>query len=516
MKIEIDSSSSTGLSSVKMTHGDESITWDVSAYARTSERAASLDTDKIFEEINAYWATLKIERLDAIWEIYKKIRIVLDTNYDSISIENKLQKLVKQLYDLMPLAEITHWTKFHSNVRIPTNLKDTYGPQESQERTYLRGDYEQLAVLAIALRPMVPVWGEFIFTIKREVGNTDKELHALKLLYYSELVRSVPFMRLRTFVESSVAHTPQQGPSLTAVLGGLGSTELPEWVLALTCVRRLALGEVSSQDDSSNIITNVYQYVVNTLKSMDRKFGGKFGGKVSDKIQPGGSSEEAKASVVEGYKVKQEVPDGDLVTVNIYTENPIGMAAQVEPELNPELVQLCLHHVHTLDNQSIQPHQVTLVQWLLDPVLPRRGIPLLQKPALLRAMAVTQALLWHWGFYDIAALVTATPLISDQNMLVGAMKSRGRIPRELMAELAVVFPHHSPGRGKQQTQHQLNVGAKAVDLFVELITRSDWTLHAPLDLIERTSRVDNTKKLIVPADIRAQLAKLLIQIATAR
>lgn len=513
MKIEIIKNNTLGAFQILLSHGEESSRWDISAYARTSDRAASLDTGQMFEEINAYWATLPPSQQKAIWEIYQEVKEILETDFALSTIHLRLQKCVKRLYDLMPMHEIHKWFHFHGRVRIPTTLKEHYGPQDPQDRTYLRGDYVDLVVLAIALRPMVPIWGAYISSTKKETGSTFKELMALSLLYQCYLVHAPSFNRLKTFVEASVKHSMDQGPSPTAVLGGMGSTELPDWVFALTMVRRLAVGEISAPDDSSHIITNVYQYISNTLKSMDRKFGGKFGGKVSEKMQPTSGSEEDKTSVVEMYKVKQEVSDGDLVIVNVYTENPFEMALRVEPALDLKRVEQCLQAVKALENLPLQPHQITLVQWVMAACLPVRGIQLLMKPALLRAIAVTQAVLWHWEFHDLAALASASPLINARDVMVAGLESRTRIPKDLMAQLEQLYPHYQQQRGKQTTPRQVNVAARAVDAFCDLVTRSDWQLHVPTDLLVLTSRHENTKKLVIPGDIRALLAKLIIKIA---
>ena len=93
------------------------------------------------------------------------------------------------------------------------------------------------------------------------------------------------------------------------------------------------------------------------------------------------------------------------------------------------------------------------------------------------------------------------------------MESRGRIPKELISELERLYPHYPQKYGKQTSVRQLNVAARAVDGFCELISNSDWQLHAPLALIEQSSRLEGTKKLLVPGDIRTHLARLIIKIA---
>lgn len=508
---------------LELSHGNEKQQWDVSLYApRSSEKAAQLDDVRLFEEINGYWAWIPMDRQLAIWQIYTKIRDVLDNNFDIAALHQKLQTLVKQLYDTMPLAEIRHWRAFHSRVRIPNSVKEEYGPDDNHVRTYLRADYVDLVALAIAVRPMVPIWGEYINSTRRETGNVFKELMALSLLYYTKLQNPDPaspdpdpMERLRMFVEAVMRNTmSEKGPSATAILGGLGSVEQPDWVMALTVVRRLAIGEISAADDTSHIVTNIFNYIGSTLRSTDKKIGGKFGGKVNEKNPPSNSTaEEANASIVEMYKVTQEVSDGAKVTLNVYTRQTLTMAQRIWPEIDTNKLGLCLQAAQNLARQPIHDHHTVLVQWVMAPCLPPRGVPLLAKPALLRTIGVTQAVLWEWGFYDLAVMASATPLPTHRGEMIASLESRTRIPKDLMEELQVLYPHYAQPRGKQYTTRQSNVAARAIDEYCELIARTDWQLHAPAELINLSSRLPNTKKLIIPSDIRAQLARLIIRIA---
>lgn len=530
MKMELIQPGMVGQPVLQLSHRKETLIWDVGMYVpRSPEKALEFNSNRLFEEINAFWEYLPMEKQDALWSIYQYMHNVLETNYDIAAITTRLLAPVKQLYDIMTLDDIRHWRAFHSRIRIPGTLKDEYGPDDPPDRIYLRSHYIELVVLVIALRAMVPVWGAYINNTRDESGNMHKEYMAMHLLRHSSLVsdgsgdggefdihdikRQTPMQRLTVFVDGWVHHILERGPSATVILGGLGSTELPEWVLANTVIRKLAISEISATDDASNVITNVYNFISNALKSMDKKIGGRFGGKVNEKNPPSSSaaSEEANASIVEMYKVKQKVTDGDLVALNVFTEQPEVMAVKVDPTLNLSKLAPCFIAVQVLENQPIYPHQTLLTQWVMAPALSARSIPLLSKPALLRAMCVTQALLWHWECFDLAVLVTATPLIPGAGEVSASLESRGpRIPKDLLEELQVKYPHYQQPRPKQSTARQVNVASKAIDGFCDMVVRSDWYLNAPIELVALSSRLPNSRKLIVPSDIRAQLANLIL------
>lgn len=514
MKIELDTSKSLGQPTVILSHRGQSSQWNVSAYyTRGQDKSPTVEDNRMFDEINAYWEQLSPERQQQIWNCYQRARDILDTHYDIDALRKPLMEVVKLLYDLMPIAEIGYWAKWR-NIRLPSNLKEHYDPRDVPERTYLRADYQGLVVLAIALRPMLPIWGEFIDSTQKESGNAFKEYQALGLLRYSSLIESEPMQRLRVYITATMDQAQTQVLSSSAVLAGLGSAELPNWMLSLTVVRRLTIGEISARDDNSSLISNIHSYIQNNAKSLDRKIGTQlFGGngKVSDKTTPDKSAEDQKASIVEMYKVKQEVPDGDLQILNVYTEDVVRMLIAVDESVDPAKLQRAMECMGPMEYAAIQPHQITLVQYVMK-CLPARGVPQLNKEALLRSLAVTQACLWEWGFFDLAVLATASPLPVRPDEMRPGIESRGRIPKEIMEELQIKWPHYRQGRGKQVTLRQQNPVAKAVDKFCDLITNVDWQLHAPSELIALSSRLENTKKLIVPADIRAHVARLILKV----
>jgi hypothetical protein len=522
MKIEIADDDRDNPRSVKVVHDGNELFFNVATYTKTYDRSESVNPHKMFDELNEYWATCTNEQLNRIWDVYMRSHQALKFQTDINVIEKMVRRYVAEMYAQVNLSSIRDWVVFKSNILIPSSLKDQYEESELQDyrdRTYLRSHYIDLVAMTLGVRMMVPLWGEFIGVSEGDTGQF-KEYVAMKLLYDSHIVVSPAMTRLRDYVRSTIVNSKENNVSAAAILVGISTTELPDYVTAMAVVRRLAIGDVSPPDENSHIITNIHQYIGNTLRSLDRKFGGKqFGGRVTDKNEATNNRngpDEQTVSVAEMYKVKQEVPDGELVALSVYTENVHAMAAKVDASIDPALVDACLASVMKLDKEPVLKHQVTLVQWTLKDVLPTRAGESLDKPAIMRAMAVTQALLWHWGYFDIAALVTATalPITNSYGYGGGIGDGRGRIPKELMDQLQLLFPHFVTGKGKQQSLRSINVGSKAIDTFADIVTASNWRLNCPNELVEKTNRIENTKRMLIPGDLRIQLGRLILFINT--
>jgi len=253
-----------------------SLEFNISTYTKTSDRSESVDTTKMFNEINSYLATRPQQELDAIMSVYERAHEVFQHQYELSALEKTLQKLTQELDSYLDLKAIRDWVVFHSKIGIPASVHETYADNDMQDyvdRTYVRKDYLDLVAMTIALRPMVPIWGEYIAMNETVTGSNMKENVAFMLLYYTKLVVSEPMERLRRYVAATIANSKENTVNAAAILTTLGSTSTPDWVTSLAVVRRLAIGEITITDDNSSIVTNIFQYIGNTLRSLDRKFG---------------------------------------------------------------------------------------------------------------------------------------------------------------------------------------------------------------------------------------------------
>jgi hypothetical protein len=500
MKLSVIDPESGKMTMVLMEHMGEEMVWNTVTYERTSFH----NINTFFDDINRYWSSLDLETQTKIWKIYQEMMVVMNTTGGIVQLHFKMRDLTRKLYELHDLDELRRSVLFYGDIKIPSSMKTEYGPKDIKPRTYLRDDYLDLVIFTIALRPMVPVFGEYIERIRKEVGSTQKEHQAMGILSTSKLYATKALERLRTYVYSSVEY---EDVSISAVLEGLGSDELPEWLLNRSIVRKVLVGEVNVPGDKSTIISNIYNFILSNNRSMDRNFKGK----VTDKRQPKDGSDEDNISLVEAYKVKQEVSDGAIILASVYTESAMEMANRVDPNVDMQKVQLSLNELCRLEFLDIKPHHLTLTQWVMSSAISARSIPSLNKPALLRAMGVTQGILWSWGFDYLALLMSAKPLVVNEDDMVGVVESRTRIPKDYLDQLVEKYPYYQKTSSKMQNERQSNVGAKAIDTLAKEIYQHDWVVTGPKQLVSEILP-RGTEVFIVPPDLKSQLSQLLLRI----
>ena len=481
-------------------HNGAEVKWNATIFDRTDFR----NIPHLFREINGYWAHLPADRQYRIWLGYKAISEQFETTSERTRLAMNIAGLLDQMYADMPMEELDRWIGFHGAVKFPPDGSlllehDPYDPNPG--RTYLKRDYNGLVTITAALRPMIPIWGEYMRRVKDEVGSEYKEYIAIRLLRNTHVMRSEPIERLRRYVDATLSVSANQ--SNAYIISGLGSEETIEWLLAMVCIRRIAVGDIDASDTRGNIITNVFGFISNTLRDFDKRFGGGVRDKNPDK-----DTGEDEGSILESFKVKQEVSPGDIILYNVYAEDPKAMAIKIDPTIDLKLLDLALSRVDRLQNASLSKHHITLCQWVLHRVLPPLAIPLLLKPGLLRSLAVTQALIWHWGIYDIAALVTATRHFADDEIV--PFDSKVRITPSTLEQLLALFPHLMPADKNQTSEKKSNYAIAAISLLIRELSGCMWQYHAPPELLKHCTGVDGDRRAALQPSTPEQIGLLII------
>ncbi len=501
MEIQITSLETNidSLGDIIMRHQGEEIIWSGSSY----ERARFNNVNGLFSQINDYWAKLTENRQQNIFDVYKRIKHVLDTVTDFNRSHQRLQVLVKDLYELHNLQEIIKMVMLDSRIVIPPSVKECLGPKDSKDLTYLKIDYQELMAMAVYFRPMVPVWSEYIRNYKEHTGNIYKESLAFALLSLSQAANIGPLERLSWYIDKNI---DGEKTSIAAILGGLGSADLPGWLLALAVVRRLAVGEITAPDGSVNIISNIYNFLVNSLDGLDRRFGGR----VAEKHNPNNQMGDDNMSAPENYKIKQEFSLADIDGAAVSIDNLdklIHMAKSVDITIPEELVIKCVTGVQGIANAAFQN---AIAGWCCKNTTSPRIIGHLLYDERCNVYGVAQAILWHWGFFELAAMQTALPIMGERAAFYGG-QSMARLTRDIQDKLLEMYPHYqltSDNKGSRGRQD--NVAVPAIEAITPSAVANRWNFKGPAELGEITGLTGSA--FVCPPDFKNMIARFLIRL----
>lgn len=488
--------------SVTTRHGEESLVWSTSTYNKLKFH----DVGRIFKELNEFWATKSEADQQDIFDAYKEIFTALKEVEDARSHLSHIRAQVQRIFKHYTAADVANIIQ-NVDVVYTSSMPNDFGRGGDDGRTYRRSDYYQLVQLALRLRPMVPIFGQYVRLVKDHSGTHYKENAAVTLLKSTDVLENPAMEKLMRYMESTLVNFQHQR---TAVMGHMGSDEVPYWLAARAIFRRVALGEIDSGSDTSSIVTNVYNFVKSQLESLPRNFGSIVRAKT--RVNEGSSSTEENISVLESFKIRQQISDGDKVTINAFCREAEYIAQRIDPTIPEELISEFTRITGAWAARRIQPHQGTLVKWVLSGVISPRYFDVVGRESALKCIGATQALLYHWGYVNIAALMTAEPLDDPNVAPMTSLWQRDQISKETMAQLRAMYPHYRAPTKKDQTLDDVNPGSIAVQNVADDVYKSDWVYCGP-ELLVGEIKVSDVNTILVPPDFRNQLAQILMRVA---
>lgn len=508
MEITIEGYTRNSISIIKIAHPG-TVTDLMFSAAGYPPNTNIINRDELFREANLFIGKKPKEWQDQLFEVYRSVGEILDSITDSNTMQDLLAEQVQQLYTLIQFDDLLDYIYSDREIRFPSNLANSYSEQERltqtyRERTYLKTEYVQLVALTLGLRFMFPIWGAYLPLIGKD-QKTVKETKAFNLLNNTSLRDCDTFARLDTYVRANLT---DEEASLAVIMAGLSTAEIPNYLLALASIRKLALSPIIPSCDDDHLMKIVYNFVTGNANRLDSRFQYNLCRKAN--IVDGG--EEDNSSVWDAFKMKQEVSEGDQKIIEIFLKDIWGVVLRLEPEMRETVFKACEKNAQNLIELEIEPHHTVLVQWVLSPLITPAAVDSFSINILLPCLAATQAVLWHWGFRELAMLVTAQRFVPDEDEFVQPIVGRSKIRKELVQELDVLYPYSYQETKVNGYTVSANPAIRGIDTLVAELSRHEWQPNGPNALIKEIDYLQATRRHTISGDIKNQLAELLIRI----
>jgi hypothetical protein len=507
MKFEVAelSNNKKGVQAIALVSGNDILPWPTKGY----KSASIADPLSLFDDLNDFISRYPKEKQDDLWRIYSEISNAFKAEPPQEELDKILKNQIAKIYSIVKYSDVRTFVYQSGTISFPPNLKTEYSENDKRTRnyevrTYLKEEYVDLVILVMAFRFMVPIWGEYVAAVSKDSGNLFKEAIALDLLSKSEIVEWGPFKRLRSYVEFSI---DDNRIGLSVLFGGLSTVELPKHLMGLAVVRKLAVSPLQPKADGDNLIKILYNFVTGTNTRMDSRFGGNVGTKRLIKE----NGEEDNSSVWDMYKINQDIPDGDKMLIEVFTENPLLMAEKIYPDIDLKKVEVCLARTAKLENLGDYPHQLALCKWVVGKVIPPDGVEVLSKKALLRTLAVTQAVLWQMEMFELALLVTASKVEMDDDVIFTPIES-SKIEKLLVERLHVLYPYWRQETGKLDPNKRTNLAVRAIEKVTKEANVCEWMHNSPKEIANAFGGISITKTWRLSSDIRSQLARMILSL----
>lgn len=487
-------------------HNGEKLTFNIGCYDRKL-----FEEYDVFEHINQYWSLCTPQKQDQIFQCYKGFEEAFDAGHDRDPLADALIEQVKKIQLLHPLDEMEYFLQVRArNFFIPDVFEKEYKESTdrpgSREQTYIIDDYSKLVSLIMCLRPLIPIWGEYISRTRQDSGTLFKEYYAYKLLYGSQLAECKGIEKLIVYIQRTLVNEKQ---TTAAIIKGISTEDFPIWILSLVLVRKLCVADIRGMDPKNTIITLLYRFIAMKIKGTENSFNTT----IKEKQFNESTSDDSNLSRLESYKLRHELTPGDIVILEYSLRDPYDVAKRLAPTISEQLVYDSLHGCQKLFEIDITDMHLTLLQWVFKPVISPRGIMYLSKSTIIQCLGVCQAVLIHRGHYALAGLSAATYNKGDGSITITGVDSRARIPKEMIEKINQIYPfdRRAGSKNKVRTQNQVMV---AIDKFSDSVAKHSWTLTAPETYWPLMNAGHNSRRFAIPHEMKVLIAMLIIEIGT--
>lgn len=474
----------------------------------------------IFSHINGYYRSLSGARQNAIFRKMLDIRTVLDETFSALELITKLKPLVAQLVEMHPFGEIRMHLIVSGEVSVPATVKESFdtGLQQpgSREQTYIRQEYLDLITTATVLRVVYPIFIEFVSRTIRVVGTDAKEMYAFSILADSYLMEHPALARLNRYIAGCLERRVASS-DLALIINGLGSENLPYFVLAFVVVKKICCGDIRGIGDSGSMIHVIWQ-TVNGLLTADRGAGG--ANRIALKRNPGEGRDDSDAagSRLEGSKIYTSLSLSQIGIMAHAAHNALTLARHVCPEIDEGLLQeLLVANRNARLRSEITDAQITLAQWVLGKAVSPAAFPHMDSGKMINALSAAQAILWHYGFEHLAGILTATPVRghNDAVMLTGTV-GRVRLSQDIMLELSECYADTLPvscDSDEARVKHMRNSEVmRAVANLSSALQANDWHTSLPAHYNARVTGNPLDRRLVPMSEIITMITQVVIKI----
>lgn len=456
-----------------------------------------------FDVINRFLELLSNDRADKLFLQYRRFLDQRQYHMDRV-VQNHMERddsfrrIVKELFTIVDYESVYDWMDKNVKIEYPEKVEQFLGDGRDPDRTYIQEDYKALTALGLTLRLVVPIWVQYIYDHGDAIGNDRKELMALKLLDMTNIIYSEPYERFVRFIEATNDCVENVKNTYKTIVG-VGSEEQLEISKTRKIVRRVAFIDPLIGD---GIIQAVFNEIKNQPTDTQRSQH-----KIKDKKKTASRSEEEETSVIEQYRIKEELPKGDTRSISYYLENLLYLQS-TDSSFTRSEINILKRLIKELirDGHEVDKHNLMMAVFFVKGI-PPESIEVVDREYQIAACVSVYALMVKWGKYDLALL--ALGKLEDNTDDIGPAPSANRstIPAELDRQLDELYPY------RRKAKSNANVCKEAISkLFGEVSGCLIRPIYSPEHHDLFKDSILHQGYFVAPRTVSVDLAEMIVRI----
>ena len=503
---------SFAMSRAMLTHGDlPPLEFSISTFGKDSFSSEGIE---LFYFLSSYWESLSAQENLEIYQLYKQFQDVTDTVLDKDERSTLITDISTKLMLYHNSEKVKNWISNNPEIKIPEDIPETcvedIDRNVTHDRTIVRQDYLKIISLSLVLKAMVPIWGEYIPTIRNEAGTSHKEIYAFNLLKDTEYYFCRAVEAITKYIEATVKEDKFNPNILNQ---GIGSEDYGRLMMCTTCVRKVSIADISGRTNVPNVIKLIYKSIVSKIQNLDRDYESGIKNKDEESKSDSKGNDENKLSVWERYRIVFDQDIGTVTELNHSARNFNVIVSKLGLLAHEELLIKCVESSRQLIDKPLEEPQLTILKWVIrDAVIPR-AIPYVETiETITTLMGIVQAKLWMEGHKYLSILSTCYKRTNNDGILIPAPGSKDHIPKELKDEIAAIYPCREKTLDRRDSAKEANLTLQSIDELTVGLSRFVWRPTADADMLQEIFPGDKIVRVPIRPSIKIDIAKLVLDV----
>jgi hypothetical protein len=486
---------------LRIFYGNETL--DVSILSLVPKKISNDPYEPI---VNNYLSTLLLTDQKRIFEIYKEVAQVSESNYSAMSRDyyTLLEDRLDELVNILNLDRINAYLERYPNlIAYPDDISETFIPDPdltiTEDKTYLKKDYRDLVGLLVLLRCCVPVFVYYYTNLKpttKQSPSTKQFMFATLLLFTkSSLFESNVYLKLLAYVKA-IQETFNTGSDSKfdqyVINEGLSKDDIITSIIAEILLNKLLFLDVS--DPKNKIISFIYQTINVKSKSMASK-----GSMIKNKKETSNKNIEDK-SYFEDYRKSSDIAIGTVAEIQYACGqlDKIILTLNAGNYFNLKEYEEQLVYSRDLIHAPIFNVQIHLLGWFLNRYIDPRALFYVDKTRLVELLSLAHVITWNMGHKFVSLLLVSSISEEDNNLFMSIRKTINKAIRDKLS---------TKYRFIMDEEGNIDPIEKTIETVCNDIISHQWV---PYTNIEKLCEYNKTRRLSViniPTHLADEIAK---------
>jgi len=472
-----------------------------------------LDELSQYDTLNKYCNYKGLEFKNTLYSKYiAAARVITGIVFKEATLQDLID-ILHSVIDMFDTADVEYFLTDVLKIAIPDNLQEVFNDRIESDglgtrvQTYLKSDYIQLATLTVIMKAVLPIAGDYAKSKESEISNGHKEYILYSLISGHPINDYPAAIKLKAWIDILIALCLPDKDTLSIIIieKQIPESEINSFIYSMVMVQKVAIASIVNDDRNRNVITRIYNYIINKLKVK-----GSPSSKIRDKkpLADTDSNTGDKESMIESYRIVTDLTPGAEVELNWVCSDLSLLSVGIKLPYDKVVLSDAVKFNQSFREWEISNEQIVLLGYIFKRIIDPRSIYYLNIDGIINLLSLGFAILRNLGYPELAVLLTSKSIIeSGEVTAINTAATSIRFDPAVKEKLNALYPYEK----QINATKTVNLAETAISQLVNSMFKRVWRHTCDSKYITELGGDPNSYQ-VLPNDIKTMIALAIIDL----